>query len=275
MQHSHSYKVKIINPSRKSDVIVRQLHDYYSRFESVVGIRAKLIERFKDQVPNSISFDVGYFEGQQHSKVWLYSKEDLQAMYIKYPKGEITLWCEGVVSEEESIGHGKRKRDEPVTGASKRQEKEDEVDTVFRELKYKHGNKYDVPRLCLWARMVTSKLHEDMDSPPNIPAFNCTPKRPKRGESLASALSGAAVTFANALGDTPRFDNASDVSGHDSSTEPLPLVSAGVSPRKAVDLRMKNYEQLCYLQCLFDDSILSETEFIKQKRSILGFLKKL
>ena len=65
MQHSHSYKVKIINPSRKSDVIVRQLHDYYSRFESVVGIRAKLIERFKDQVPNSISFDVGYFEGQK------------------------------------------------------------------------------------------------------------------------------------------------------------------------------------------------------------------
>ena len=71
--------MKIINPSRKSDVIVRQLHDYYSRFESVVGIRAKLIERFKDQVPNSISFDVGYFEGQQHSKVWLCSKENLQA----------------------------------------------------------------------------------------------------------------------------------------------------------------------------------------------------
>ena len=59
--------MKIINPSRKSDVIVRQLHDYYSRFESVVGIRAKLIERFKDQVSNSISFDVAYFEGQQGS----------------------------------------------------------------------------------------------------------------------------------------------------------------------------------------------------------------
>ena len=96
------------------------------------------------------------------------------------------------------------------------QEKEDEVDTVYGELKDKHGNRYDVPRLCLWARMVASKLHGDMDSPQNIPAFNCTPKRPKHGESLASALSGAVVAFANALGDTPRFDNASDVYGCDS-----------------------------------------------------------
>ena len=89
---------------------------------------------------------------------------------------------------------------------------------MFRKLKDKHGNKYDVPRLRLWAWMVASKLHGDMDSPQNIPAFNCTPKRPKHGESLASALSGAAVAFANVLGDTPRFDNASDVSRRDSAT---------------------------------------------------------
>ena len=141
-QHRHSYKVKIINPSRKSDVILQQLYDYYSRFESVVGLRAKLIE---DPVPNSISFDVGYFDGQQHSKVWLCSNDDLQAMYAKYPKGEITLWCEDLVSEEISAARGKRKRDEPVTGVSKRQEKEDEVEAVFKELKDKHSNKFDVP----------------------------------------------------------------------------------------------------------------------------------
>ena len=123
--------------------------------------------------------------------------------------------------------------------------------------------------------MVASKLHDDMDSPPNIPAFNCTPKRPKQSDSFASALSEAAIAFANALGDTPRSDSAADLSRHNSVTESVPLVSAGVSPRKAVELRMKNYEQLRYLQCLFDDSILSETKFIEQKRSILTFLKKL
>ena len=42
----HSYKVKIINPNRKSDIILCQLHGFSSRFESVIGIRAKLMEKF-------------------------------------------------------------------------------------------------------------------------------------------------------------------------------------------------------------------------------------
>ena len=129
----HSYKVKIINPSRKSDTVVRHLYGFSSRFESVIGVRAKLMGNFEDQVPHSVSFDVGYFEGQQHSKVWLYSNDDLKAMYTKYPTGEITLWCDGKSDSEQSSVRGKRKRDEPVT--SKRQDKEDEVEAVFKELK--------------------------------------------------------------------------------------------------------------------------------------------
>lgn len=244
--------------------MLRQLHGFSLQFESVIGIRAKLIEKFKDHVPNSVSFDVGYFEGQQHSKVWLCSDDDLQGMYAKYPRGEITLWCEG--KEEQSIGHRKRKREESF--ASKRQEKEADVESVFIELQEKHGDNFDVPRLRLWARMVASKLHVDMDSPPNIPAFNCTPKRQKQSESLTNALSGAAVAFAKALGTSPRCEHGS-VSG-----DVLPA-SASVSPRKTVELRMKNYEQLRYLQKLYDDGILSETEFLEQKRNILSFLKNL
>ena len=50
---------------------------------------------------------------------------------------------------------------------------------------------------------------------------------------------------------------------------------ACVSPGKAVELRMKNFEQLPYLQQLFEDGILSDTEYTEQKRSILSFLRKL
>ena len=49
----------------------------------------------------------------------------------------------------------------------------------------------------------------------------------------------------------------------------------GVSPGKAVDLRMKNYEQLRYLQQLYEDGILDQKEFIEQKKDILTILKKL
>ena len=245
---------------------MRHLYGFSSRFESVIGVRAKLMEKFEDQVPHSVSFDVGYFEGQQYSKVWLYSNDDLKAMYTKYPTGEITLWYDGKSDSEQSSVRGKRKRDEPVT--SKRQDKEDEVEAVFKELKGKHGDTFDVPRLRLWARMIASKLHEDMDSPPNVPAFNSTPKRQKQNESFASALSGAAVAFAKTLGDSPRPE-------HSTVSEDRPYVTASVSPRKTVELRMKNYEQLRYLQQLFDDGILSEKEFLEQKKNILSFLKNL
>ena len=78
-------------------------------------------------MPNT---DVGYYEGQRHSKIWLFSNSDLEAMYHKHPRGEITLWCDGRIpgTEEEVMGRSKCKRDDPATGSSKRQKKEEEVD---------------------------------------------------------------------------------------------------------------------------------------------------
>ena len=108
-------------------------------------------------------------------------------MYAKYPKGEVTLWCDGRSDEEEDVGiKKKRKKEESV---SKRQDKEDEVDDIFKTLKEKHGEKYDTPRLRLWARSVASKIHDDLDCPPDLPAFHneTKPNKPAK-ESLTSAL---------------------------------------------------------------------------------------
>ena len=55
---------KIINPLRKSDVTVRHLHNISRRFESAIGLRMKLVKEFQELVPDSMSFNVGYFEGQ-------------------------------------------------------------------------------------------------------------------------------------------------------------------------------------------------------------------
>ena len=260
----YSYKIKIINPKRKSETVMRHLHNVTTKFESILVMRAKLAESLGEQVPKTLTFDVGYYEGQQHSKIWLCSDTDLDTMYQKNSSGEITLWCDGSVNSEESA-HTKRKRDDTSTGPSKRQKKEEEVDSVFQELREKHGAKYDTPRLRLWARMVASNLHEDLDTPPAIPAFSSTPRRP-HSPSLATVISGAATAFAKALGENSQQDKeGSNVSG----------TSIGVSPGKAVDLRMKNYQQLRYIQQLFEDGILSEAEYIEQKQRILALLGKL
>ena len=49
----------------------------------------------------------------------------------------------------------------------------------------------------------------------------------------------------------------------------------GISPAKVADVRMKNLEQLKFLQQLYEDGILSHAEFIEQKGIILDSLRKL
>ncbi len=218
-----------------------------------MSLRIKIIEAFKDLVPENLQFNVGYFEGQQHSKIWLGTKEDFTIVYSKHPKGEITLWCDGC-AEEEDVGKKMRKKD---TGSTKRQEKEADVDDVFTQLKEKHGQKYDIPKLRLWARSICGNLHDDLDTPPDLPPFcKQVPKKARR-ESLTEALSGAAVTLANVFkGDSVPVQNP---------TAPSP----GISPGRTIELRMKNYEQLRYLKQLIDDGILTENEYEEQKDNIL------
>ena len=262
----YAYKVKIINPRKKSETVLRHLHNVQTRFESVLVLRAKLVEILGEYVPRTLTFDVGYYEGQQHSKIWLCSDTDLDMMYDNNPSGEITLWCDGNrSSDEESAVQSKRKRDDPSTGSSKRQKK-GEVDDIFQDLKQKHGTNYDTPRLRLWARMVANKLHDDLDTPPTIPAFTSTPRRP-RSQSLSTVISGAATAFAQALEENSQQDR-----GNGCVTS---SASVGVSPGKAIDLRMKSYEQLRYVQQLFDDGILTETEYTEQKQGILTSLRRL
>ena len=187
-------------------------------------------------------------------------------MYGKIPSGEITLWCDGNTEEKSIIG--KRNGEDPSTGSSKRQKKEEEVDLVFQELREKHGTTYDTPRLRLWARMVTTNLHDDLDNPPAIPAFTSTPRK-SRSPSISTVISGAATAVAKALGEC---SDQRKEGGGCTSAGPS---AVGVSPGKTVDLRMKNYQQLRYIQQLFDDGILTEAEYMEQKRDILSSLKRL
>ena len=49
-QRSFIYKVKIINPQRKSDVVVKQLHQVQSKFDSVIDLRVKLVKELQQKV---------------------------------------------------------------------------------------------------------------------------------------------------------------------------------------------------------------------------------
>ncbi|SMN02472.1 hypothetical protein SPONN_1129 [uncultured Candidatus Thioglobus sp.] len=232
--------------------MTRHLHRFHGKFITVVSLYTKLIEELKDQVPNNLTFAVGYFEGQKHSKVSIVSNDDITAMYSKYPRGEINLWCDARCEENAA---GRRKRKRALETVSNYHEGEEQVDEVYKELREKHLEKYDVPKLRLWARMICSNLHESTEEPPKIPAFSvCNTKKPK--QDLASALTGAAVAFTKSFG-----------SANASTSNP--------SPYNSVDMHIKCFEQIGYIKQLNVDNILTDEEFEEHKENILRAIKKL
>ena len=93
---SYQYKIRIINPCKKSEVKVRLLHHFSSKFESIDSLKQLLMRQFKDSVPCTTEFNVGFMEGSQQAKIWLANEDDLCSMYEVYKNGgNITLWCDG------------------------------------------------------------------------------------------------------------------------------------------------------------------------------------
>ena len=86
VESTHTYKVKIINPLKKNDSVLRHLR-FNSRFDPLLVFCncAKLIEAFHDCAPNTVVFNVAidYFEGQQHSNISMITAEDLCTVYSR------------------------------------------------------------------------------------------------------------------------------------------------------------------------------------------------
>ena len=162
--------------------------------------------------------------------------------------GEIVLWCNSRCQKVDARICRKRDSD---TGLLKYQEKEDELESIFK------ADIMTNTQLRLWARMISSSIHSDMDNPQMFLRFVAIQKKPRK-ETVIEAIADAAVTMkAFSVNDTPGTSGARH------------SIIAGISPGKTVDLCMKNFEQLRYLQNHFDDGILNEKEFAKQKTTTM------
>ncbi len=83
---------------------------------------------------------------------------------------------------------------------------------------------------------------------------------------MSETLTGAAVAFAKTIS-----------GGKENEAQQATQCPSDVSlsPGKRIEPRMKNFEQLRYLQQIFEDQILDEKEYVEQKGSILMSLRKL
>ena len=83
--------------------------------------------------------------------------------------------------------------------------------------------------------------------------FGPPPKRQKK-ESFTGAMANVLAKAIN-----PSTSGAQEDSGSQASQS-----SIAISPGKSVDLRLKNLQQLRFIQQLFDDNILSQDEFLEK-----------
>ena len=285
--------MKIISPLKKSDFIMRELHHFHGKFDSVTSLKLKLMDEFGELVPATTDFQVGYFRGKQSTKYWIMCQEDLDMMNDSLRKGKpnILLWCDGrsansLDSSDSASSCGRKRKSPPVSEPlpSKRQQLDDSIADTVKELKEKHESKYTFPQLRLWARMIVAGNHDSTDTPPLIPAITgIQPKREKKS-SLSDVIAGAAVTFANAVKspDIQQRNKQSIVISSDAMSSPVKPNSSlsvtpttGISPAKVTELRMKKLRELRELQELLEQNILTQQEFMEQKKLVLDSLRKL
>ncbi len=265
MYIQYSYKLKILGKGSKP--VVRQVHRLKSKVSSITQLKASLIDEFSDEVPNTLEFDVGWLEG--NSKKWLVVQEDLNAMFSKRTGNEISLWCD--VSRDDSGGDsGGRKRKNPEQGGSTRKDKEDAVESIYQELLAEHMDVYSKPQLRLWARMISCGTHDDYTDPPRVPLITGTAPKRQKTDTLSDAVTDAAKAVVRAF--SPPLAPPTTPPAPPTTGASAPI---GISPGKSVDLRGKNLEQLRYVQQLYEDNILTATEYKEQKDMILDAIRHL
>ena len=82
--------------------MTRELRQFSGKFSSVIDLKVKLMEQFENQLPITLTFNIGYYDGRQSEKRWICDKEDLEAMYSS-PALLGRTYCCGVMDAQKIV----------------------------------------------------------------------------------------------------------------------------------------------------------------------------
>lgn len=221
------------------------------------------MDTFKDKLPDTLDFQVGYLTKKGNCKRWIEQDADLASMYTQCEGSEtITIFCDGKSKEVTRKKHKQRE-----DGLETIRNHEEEIKQVACDLKERHGEQWNKREYQIWARMHVNNQWDSLDEPPDIPIITGgTGRRTPKKESFADAISGAAVAFANIL-----------TKQNSSATQPTTSTAAKtlaiLSPNSKARLSSQYITQLKELQLLRESGVLCEEEFQEQKRFALENLR--
>ena len=160
-------------------------------------MKKQMIVDFEDRLPQLSDLESGYL--YKGTKRWIEDNQDLDAMYKAFNCGdEIAIWCEGHLPEhllepQTKSGQKRKAQKSEETSPTK---KCDLIDQTAQELYEKHGERFAMPQLRLWAGMVVNKQYMSLDIPPPIPSLvpRAHPKNRERGLVTLAKIPVCAVS---------------------------------------------------------------------------------
>ena len=220
---------------------------------------AKLKQAIIDQCGKNVApEEIGYFN--QSTKRWIHNRLDMNDVWDMVESGtKVTLWCNDSIAVNKS-SHGKRAHLDAENDSNRKKQKLSSMDEKKalaeeheQQLREKHGDKYTRFQYKLWAEMLTSGVHTDLDEPPAASMFSRT-KRQKGTQSESNtndAVVSGMMSVMNTLCQAV-------TSGNDK------LPKSHAPPMKRAELRTVYIKQLSDLRQLCDD-ILDADEYEEQR----------
>ena len=246
--------MKIIPPTRKREAVTRELRQFSGKFSSLIDLKVKLMKQFENQLPTTLAFNIGYYDGRQSEKRWICDKDDLEAMYTSpalLGKKEIVLWCDGR-PEDNDFDNSRKKRARCHSPLTRRDDREAEIDELVDELREMHSenHNYTEPQYRLWARMIQNGIHTSKDSPPQVPMITgATPGNKKKKASEESGkntveqtIISTATAIAKVLNSpshvtqSPHIQQTVGPQAPPSQNQPCPDRTIALSPGRAVEI---------------------------------------
>ena len=217
----------------------------WKRLASLSDFRKFLVTKVPADIesPNFELVNVGYIEpghGLKGKKQWLNTDDDVKVMYEKHQgKTGILLWAYSCVKKSDKA----KKSSKRVDGTFDEHKKSlSEVDEKYDELRQKHGSKYTLEQLRMWAQMIRLGKHESTDEPPDKPFWRGC----KRQQDTTSS----------SMVDAP-LDKRASVSS-----------SVSISPSEKVSVRSELIDQLAKWHKLNEAGVVSDTEYEDLKKFV-------
>ena len=252
------YSIKIVNPVRMKEYcnIVLGKGTLYRTLKSLRKFIMNNMPNVPDvDKPDLSKVEWGYVEpghGMKGKKIWLYTDGDLRKMYEGYGgKPTIRLWAYTSVTRKEPSKPEKKKAKllkedsskVPTKKASKFDNRQDEVDSIYEDLEERHTGNFSKEQLRTWAYMIRMKTHASYEVPPQK-AFFTGHKRQERDSSPPE------------------------------SKRHTPSTTVTVSPARKVNMHSELIDQLQKWHQLLDLNVITETEYDELKEKIMLDIQK-